>query len=66
MTESSPKKLLSRPEAAAFLGIAEGTLAVWASTKRYSLPYIKVGRLVKYRLSDLEKFLEDRRVSAGE
>ena len=53
-------KMLNRKEAADFLGISEGTLAVWACTKRYRLPYIKIGRLVKYRLSDLEAFIESR------
>ncbi len=50
-------------KAAAFLGITIETLAVWRCTKRYNLPYIKVGRLVKYRVADLLAFLESRRVS---
>lgn len=52
-------KLLTRKEAAQFLGVSEGTLAVWKVTKRYPLPIIKVGRLVKYRQSDLIKFLDE-------
>ena len=55
-------ELLSREQAAQFLGVSKGTLEVWACTKRYNLPYIKVGRLVKYRKSDLIKFLETRTV----
>ena len=51
-------KLLTRKEAANFLGLSEGTLAVWKVTKRYPLPLIKVGRLVKYRESDLIQFLD--------
>ncbi len=51
-------ELLSRKEAAAYLGLAKTTLEVWASTKRYPLPYIKVGKLVKYRLTDLQAFLD--------
>ncbi len=50
--------LLTRKAAAEFLGVKENTLAVWATTKRHPLPYIKVGRLVKYRLADLQAFLE--------
>jgi len=49
-------------KAAAFLGISKETLAVWRCTKRYNLPYIKVGRLIKYRESDLTTFVESRRV----
>jgi len=50
--------LLTRKQAAEYLGLKENTLAVWATTKRHSLPYVKVGRLVKYRLADLQAFLE--------
>ncbi len=52
-------KLLNRKEAAELLGTTEGTLAVWACNKRYGLPMVKVGRLAKYRLSDLMNFIEN-------
>ncbi len=52
-------KLLTRKEAAEYLGLSEGTLAVWKTTKRYPLAVIKVGRSVRYRQSDLDKFLDD-------
>ena len=55
---SSESHLLDRKAAAKFLGVKEHTLAVWATTHKYHLPYIKVGSLVKYRLRDLEAFLE--------
>ena len=51
------EQLLSRKEAAAYLGLAVQTLAGWASSKRYELPFIKLGRLAKYRRSDLEAFV---------
>lgn len=51
------QQLLSRKEAAAFLGLSVQTLAGWAWAKRYDLPFIKLGRLVKYRKSDLEAFV---------
>lgn len=57
---------LSRKEAAEYLGLQEQTLAAWASTKRYDLPYIRVGRRIRYRISDLEKFLERGTVGAVE
>jgi excisionase family DNA binding protein len=53
-------QLLSRKEAAAYLGITEGTLAVWNCTKRYPIPYVKIGRLAKYRVADLDAFIESR------
>lgn len=49
--------LLNRSEAAAFFGIKTNTLAVWACNKRYPLPYIKVGRHVRYRQADLDNFV---------
>ncbi len=58
-------QLLNRKEAAEKLGVTEGTLAVWSCTKRYGLPFIKVGRLVKYRLTDLEAFLDRRTQNGG-
>jgi excisionase family DNA binding protein len=58
---SSHKKLLTRKETADLLGVSCGTLAVWVSCKRYPLPYIKVGRLVKYDYEDVLKFLELRK-----
>lgn len=47
-------------QAAEVLDMEPTTLAVWRSTGRYNLPYIKVGRLVKYRISDLAEFLARR------
>jgi len=49
--------LLSRREAASYLGVTEQTLAIWKCTGRYSLPCVKIGRLVKYRQSDLDAFI---------
>jgi hypothetical protein len=47
-------------QAADALGVKTSTLAVWRSTGRYSLPFLKVGRLVKYRINDLAEFLARR------
>ena len=52
--------LLSRDEAARALGVRSQTLAVWLSTGRYNLPCVRVGRLVKYRPSDIERWLVQR------
>ena len=52
--------LLDNAAAAEYLGISAGTLDVWRSTKRYAIPYVKVGRLVKYRQSALDAFLASR------
>lgn len=49
--------LLSREDAAKALGIRPQTLACWATTGRYNLPFVKIGRKVKYRLADIERFI---------
>jgi hypothetical protein len=50
--------LMNRKEAAEFLRVAESTLAYWKCVGRYDLKYVKIGRLVKYRMSDLKDFIE--------
>lgn len=58
--------LLTERQAAEFLNIKPGTLACWRVTKRYPLPYIKIGRSVRYRLSDLEEFATAREQIASD
>lgn len=50
--------LVDRATAASFLGVKKNTLAEWAVNNKYPLPYVKIGRLVRYRMRDLEDFLE--------
>ena len=54
--------MLTSEQAAKYLGINPGTLAVWRSVKRYEIPYYKVGKSVRYRMEDLNKFLSAGRV----
>lgn len=54
--------LLTPKQAAALLGLSAWTMEVWRATKRYPLPYIKVGASVRYRRQDILKFLESRLV----
>ena len=54
------EKLLSANEAAEILGVHASTLATWRCIHTYQLPYVKVGRLVKYRRSDVEAFIDSR------
>ena len=56
-------ELISADEAAKYLGVSTGTLAVWRSTKRYFLPFVKVGHLVRYRPNDLSEFVLRRVVN---
>jgi excisionase family DNA binding protein len=56
--------LLTEDQAAELLGVKPTTLQVWRSTKRYPLPYVKSGRLVRYRTSAIEAFINARTVAA--
>lgn len=49
---------LTRKEAAKFLGMSHHTLANWALDDSISLPYYKVGKMVRYKKSDLIAFQE--------
>ena len=54
------RDLLDEREAAKHLEVSDGTLSVWRSTGRYKLPFIKIGRKVRYRRSDLDAWLASR------
>ncbi|MDP1646072.1 MAG: helix-turn-helix domain-containing protein [Thiobacillus sp.] len=66
VTPRRQSDLMSRDEAAQYLGVSSKTLATWACTKRYPLPVVKLGRAVKYRVADLEKFIASRTVGTPE
>lgn len=51
---------LTPAEAAEALGVTTGTLAVWRCTKRYQLPFVKVGSKIFYRTEDIQSFLDNR------
>jgi excisionase family DNA binding protein len=59
---SAPPELLDTELAADYLGIKRHTLEVWRVTGRYNLSFVRVGRRVKYRRTDLDRFLAERTV----
>lgn len=58
--EYQPDDLLLPKETANVLCVTEGTLAVWRSTGRYALKFVKVGRYVRYRWRDVTAFMDQR------
>ena len=50
------KTLMTPQDVANRLGVSITTLATWRCTKRYPLTYVKIGRLVRYRATDVEAF----------
>lgn len=59
-----PNRLVDDIEASDFIGTKKQTLRSWRCSGRYSLPFIKVGRNVRYRVGDLLAFIESRRVTS--
>ncbi len=56
---SSP--LLTREQAAQYLGLSVQTLCNWACTGRGGLPYVRVSaRAIRYRQTDLDAWLAAR------
>lgn len=55
-------KLISSTEASKILGLKPATLAQmrWRGTK--NLPYVKLGKAVRYKLSDIEAYINQNTI----
>ncbi len=53
-------KLLDYTAGADFLGVTKKTLEDWICSGRYAVPYVKVGRLVRFRPEALRVWLRSR------
>jgi predicted site-specific integrase-resolvase len=51
-------RLLTPRQAGEVLGVSPATLATWRWRGVPRLPYVRVGRLIRYRPSDITAFLE--------
>ena len=61
------ERLLTRGEAAEYLGVQKQTLAMWACNKRYDIPFLKLGtQSVRYRKEDLDNFVNRCNVGTTE
>ena len=57
--------LLSPEDVAEITGLARDTLAQWRSQKR-GIPYLKIGRAVRYDPAEVQVYLEGCRVSVSD
>lgn len=55
-------ELLSVEQAATYLGVRVGTIYSWAYQRK--LPYYKVGRLLKFKQSELETWITEKKVNS--
>lgn len=64
--ETSPiSEMMTPQQAADYLGVSVQTIAVWRCTRRYPIPFVKVGRKVCYRKTDLDRFIQHRTEKCG-
>lgn len=56
-------RLLTEREAAERLGVSPGTLSNWRSARLVKLPFLRLGRTVRYRARDIERFLDSATVN---
>jgi len=55
--DSNSSPLLTPEQAAEYLSVSTRTLANWRCIGSPNIPWLKVGRCVRYRLSDLDTYL---------
>jgi phage terminase Nu1 subunit (DNA packaging protein) len=60
-TEKDVPTQINEADASKVLGVKATTLGNWRTTGRYNLPYVKAGRLVRYRVADLAAWIAKRR-----
>ena len=60
LVKKEPTAAFGIEEAAAYIGCEPGTLRVWVSRRK--VPHLKVGRLVRFRRKDLDKWLDSKLV----
>jgi excisionase family DNA binding protein len=63
--KSAMLNLLTPEQVADLTGLAIETLAQWRSQKR-GIPYLKIGRAVRYDPADVQRYLAGCRVSVSE
>jgi excisionase family DNA binding protein len=55
---AEPPRMMTRLQAAEYIGLKKQTLDAWACAGRNDLPYVKLGRAVRYCREDLDAWLE--------
>jgi excisionase family DNA binding protein len=61
MDNNIKRQFLSPQELSAYIGLSLNTIYSWVSQKR--IPYIKVSRLVKFNISEIDNWMKAMRVA---
>ena len=56
--------LISVAELSEFTGVSTHTLYSWVLQR--SIPFYKIGKLVRFNISEIEKWLETKKVKVGD
>lgn len=56
--------LMDEKQTAEYLNVSTQTLSNWRCSGKYNLPFIRIGRAVRYRIDHLEKWLTSRTENA--
>ena len=59
MNISIEKRFLGINDFSDYIGVPKGTLYSWVCQKK--IPYLKIGKLVKFDLREIEPWLKERR-----
>jgi len=59
------KRFLTAEEVASMTGLSVETLAQWRSQRR-GIPYLKIGRVVRYDPADVQTYVQGCRVSVSD
>lgn len=57
---SEDKEVMNADEVAAYLGVSKRCVYGWVSRRR--MPFLKIGRLTRFRRSDLDRWLHKQAV----
>jgi len=54
------RRFIGISELSEYLGLPKGTLYTWAWQRR--IPYLKIGKLLKFDIIEINQWLKDKRV----
>lgn len=61
MENSIRRQFLSPAELSTYLGLSLNTIYAWVNQRR--IPYVKISRLVKFSITDIDEWMKSMRVA---
>ena len=58
------KRLINIKELSEYTGLSANTLYSWVSQRK--IPFVKIGRLTKFDLTDIDRIIEERKVEPSD